>query len=236
MRILIDDAACEPSPEVLVVLLTGTFSEPEDFHREGFVTALRERGVHAELALVGTPPAMVADGTIADALHEAVVAPGRARARSRVWLAGISLGGLAALACASRHEADLAGLVLLAPYPGSRDMIREIDAAGGLALWRPEPGARPDAERDAWAWLATRGKGSLPAYLYYGESDRFAEGQRRMGDALADGHMQTVSGGHDWPTWRRAWDAFLDAHVARLSRAPRDARFAAANRDAGACA
>lgn len=223
MRILIDEAACEPSPEVLLVLLTGTFSEPEDFRREGFVAALRERGVHAQVALVGTPPAQVADGTIAGALREAVVAPSLARGRSRLWLAGISLGGLAALAYAARHEADLEGLVLLAPYPGTRDVIREIDAAGGLASWRPGFDATADAERDAWTWLATRGRGPLPAYLYYGESDRFADGQHRMGEALAADRVHRVPGGHDWPTWRRAWDAFLDGHAASLSRAPRAA-------------
>jgi len=223
MRILIDEAACEPSPDVLLVLLTGTFSEPEDFHREGFVAAVRERGLHARLALVRTPPAQVADGTIADALREAVVAPSLARGRMRLWLAGISLGGLAALAYAARHEADLEGLVLLAPYPGTRDVMREIDAAGGLAAWRPEAAATADAEREAWAWLAARGNGGLPAYLYYGESDRFAEGQRRMGEALPAGRVHRIPGGHDWPTWRRAWDAFLDGHGGSLSRVPRTA-------------
>ena len=220
MRILIDEAASAPSPDVLLVLLTGSYSQPEDFHREGFVAAVRERGLDARIALVGTPPAQVADGSIAGALLEEVVAPAFAIARRRLWLAGISLGGLAALAYAARHEADLEGLVLIAPYPGTRDVIREIDAAGGLASWRPGLGEAADCERDAWAWLATRGRVGPPAYLYYGESDRFADGQRRMGEALPADRVHRIPGGHDWPTWRQAWDRFLDGHGPTLAVAP----------------
>lgn len=220
MRILIDEPACEPPPELLIVLLTGTYSEPEDFVREGFPAAIRERGIAAEIVMVGTPPSQVADGTIAAGLREAIVKPAHARGRSRLWLAGISLGGLAALAYAARHEADLEGVVLLAPYPGTRDVIQEIDAAGGLARWRHAPAQTADAERDAWSWLAAGSERSAPAFLYYGKSDRFAAGQRRMGEALPAHHVRQVAGAHDWATWRRLWDLFLDEHAADLDRAP----------------
>ncbi|MBK7658686.1 MAG: alpha/beta fold hydrolase [Betaproteobacteria bacterium] len=132
VRILVDEDAFPAPPEdLLVALLTGTLSHPEDFHREGFVQAARDRGVRADIALVGTPAARVADGTVADVLEESLWAPARARGRRRLWLAGISLGGLAAMAYALRHPQAVAGLVLLAPYPGSRDWLRRMDAEGG---------------------------------------------------------------------------------------------------------
>lgn len=215
MRTLIDTATTEPDPPLLIVLLTGTYSEPEDFVREGFPAAVRERGIAAEIAMSGTRAAEVADGSIVASLHEGVIRPARARGRSRVWIAGISLGALAALAYAAHHEAEVEGLVLLSPYPGTRDVLREIDDAGGLAHWRPQVAATGDVERDAWWWLASRGE--WPAvHLYYGTGDRFADGQRRMAQALANRNVRALDGGHDWPAWREQWSLFLDEHGAAL--------------------
>lgn len=214
MRILLDDP-CGPPPELLLVLLTGTYSEPEDFVREGFGHAVRERGLAAAIAMVGTRGSEVADGTIVDRLRDEVIDPARARAIKRFWLAGISLGGLAALAFAARHEADIEGVVLLSPYPGTREVQREIGESGGLSRWRHQPAPQVDVERDAWSWLASRGDRPR-VHLYYGTGDRFAAGQRLLGEALPERDVHAVEGGHDWPTWRRLWSLFLDEHGAAL--------------------
>lgn len=215
MRILIDIASSRPDPALLLVLLTGTYGEPEDFVREGFVAAARQRGIAAEIAMIGTRASEFADGSLVGCLHGQAIAPARARGCRRVWIAGISLGGLAALAYAARHEADVDGLVLLSPYPGTRDVLREIDAAGGLASWHPENAEGSDSERDAWSWLARRGA-HPPVKLYYGTGDRFADGQRRMAQALPKGDSQAIDGRHDWPAWRKQWELFLDRHGAAL--------------------
>ena len=217
MRILFDHP-CGPPPELLLVLLTGTYSEPEDFVREGFPDAVRERGIAAAIAMAGTRASEVADGTVVDRLRDEVIEPARARGIRRVWLAGISLGGLAALACAARQEADIEGVVLLSPYPGTRDVQREIGDAGGLASWHPEPAGQVDVEREAWSWLANRGDRPR-VHLYYGTGDRFAAGQRLMGRALPDRDVRAVEGGHDWPTWHRLWSLFLDEHGTALGAA-----------------
>lgn len=214
MRILIDEAQPGDSGELLVALLTGTLSQPEDFRREGFVQAARDHGVRAEIALVGTPAARVADGTVAEVLARTLWEPARSRGRRRLWLAGISLGGLAAMALAFRYPQPVAGLVLLAPYPGSRDWLRRMDADGGLESLAGPPREPPDAERDAWSWLANAGaRAAPPTYLLHGESDRFAEGHARIARALPPAHVEPVEGAHDWPTWRRAWDRFLAVHA-----------------------
>ncbi len=216
-RILIDAAKPGAPGDLLVTLLTGTLSQPEDFHREGFVQAARDRGVRAEIALVGTPAARVADGTVAEVLERSLWAPAHARGRRRLWLAGISLGALAAMALAIRHPQPVAGLVLLAPYPGSRDWLRRMDAEGGIEVLAGPPREPPDAERDAWSWLANFGARAVPpTYLACGESDRFAEGHARIARALPPAHVDRVEGAHDWPTWRRAWDRFLAVHAPEL--------------------
>lgn len=209
MRTLLEPAHDGACPDVLLVLLHGSFSEPEDFAREGFPRAAREAGVHAELVMAEARAAWFADGSIVDRLDASVMQPAAARGRSRIWLAGVSLGALAALGYAARRAGALAGIVMLAPYPGTREVLNEIDAAGGLARWQPNVPERGDLEREAWAWLRAGGHGALPVFCYHASGDRFAEGQRRIATTLGPGASRELPGAHDWPTWRALWGAFL---------------------------
>ena len=208
MRTLVHASVEGAPPRRLIALLTGSYSEPEDFVREGFAAAVAEHGVAAEIVMAEMRAAWFADGTIVSRIRDSIVVPARIRGFRRIWLGGISLGALATLSYAARHESDLEGLVLLSPYPAARDVLREVDAAGGLARWQPRIPAEGDLEREAWRWLAARGN-SLPVFCYYGSQDRFAEGQRRMAAALEPSRVHELPGGHDWTAWRAYWGEFL---------------------------
>jgi pimeloyl-ACP methyl ester carboxylesterase len=199
-----------------MALLPGTYSEPEDFVREGFPQAMRAHGIQAEVVMAELRAAWVADGSIVGRIEEHVVRPGRSRGHTRIWLAGISLGGLAALGYAARNAGSIEGIALISPYPATRDVLREVDSAGGLASWHPEIPPEGDLEREAWRWLATRGDEAPAVVCYYTSGDRFADGQRRMADTLAPGSARVLPGGHDWPAWRALWDAFLADRKAML--------------------
>ncbi|MGZ5598285.1 MAG: alpha/beta hydrolase-fold protein [Usitatibacter sp.] len=209
MRTIIDTAAHGTGSTVLIALLSGTYSEPEDFVREGFPQALREHGIGAEVAMAEVRAAWFADGTIVERIRERVVRPARDRGRSRIWLAGISLGGLAALCYAARHEADVEGILLISPYPATRDVLREMDAAGGLGRWKPVIPPGGDLEREAWLWLAASRDSRPPVHCYFASGDRFAAGQRRMAETLAPERVREIPGGHDWVAWRALWTEFL---------------------------
>ena len=210
MRTIIDTAReGGDAPALLMALLTGTYSEPEDFVREGFPQALRAQGIHAEVVMAGVRAAWVADGSIVERLDEHVVGPARSRGRSRIWLAGISLGGLAALGYAARRAASIEGIALISPYPATREVLREVDEAGGLERWASEAPPEEDLEREAWHWLATRGDGAPAVLCYFASGDRFAEGQRRMARTLDPAFTRELPGGHDWEAWRALWEAFL---------------------------
>ncbi len=195
-----------PSPLVLV-LLSGTYSEPEDFVRQGFVEAVEARGIAAEVVMAQTRAAYFSDGSIVRRIRDHVVVPARERGGERVWMTGLSLGALAALAYVARHGRDVERLALLSPYPGTREVLREIDAAGGLAAWTP-PRLGEDAERDAWSWLR-RADGSIPVECHFASGDRFAEGQRRITRCLPQAAVHEVAGGHEWKDWRGMWIDFL---------------------------
>lgn len=209
MRTLTDGPPAPGRPAILLALLSGTYSEPEDFVRAGFPDAVRARGIDAEVVMAEVRAAWFADGSIVGRIEEAVVRPARARGHDRVWLAGISLGGLAALSYAARHEQDVAGIVLISPYPATREVLDEMEAAGSLGEWQPVIPPGGDLEREAWLWLAQRDDGGPPVHCYFASQDRFAAGQRRMAGTLPPERVRELPGGHDWKAWRALWDAFL---------------------------
>jgi S-formylglutathione hydrolase FrmB len=209
MRTIIETADSATRPALLVALLCGSFSEPEDFVREGFPAAVRSQGIDAEVVMAEARAAWFADGSIVRRIRESVVAPARARGHSRIWLAGISLGGLAALCYAARHEEEVEGILLISPYPATREVLREMDAAGGPGRWKPVIPPEGDLEREAWLWLAHREPGRTPVHCYFASGDRFAPGQRRMAQVLDPASVRELPGGHDWPAWRALWDEFL---------------------------
>jgi pimeloyl-ACP methyl ester carboxylesterase len=216
MRTITDATHAGPRPALLMALLSATYSEPEDFVREGFPQAVRAHGIDAEVVMAGVRAAWVADGSIVSRIDETVIGPGRSRGHSRIWLAGVSLGGLAALGYAARHADGLEGIALIAPYPATRDVLHEVDAAGGLDRWHPAIPEGGDIEREAWLWLARRGESAPAVHCYIASGDRFAEGQRRMAATLAPGTTRELPGGHDWAAWRALWEAFLSDRRALL--------------------
>ncbi len=209
MRTIIHTADPRSGSPLVIALLSGTYSEPEDFVREGFPAAARANGIGAEVVMAEVRAAWFADGTIVERIREHVVAPALERGRTRIWLAGISLGGLAALSYAARHESDIEGILLISPYPATRDVLREMDAAGGLGRWKPVIPPEGDLEREAWLWLAASRGGRPPVHCYFASGDRFATGQRRMAEAVAPERVRELPGGHDWAAWRALWTEFL---------------------------
>lgn len=225
MRTLIFDAGAGERAELCIALLSGTYSQPEDFVREGFPEAVEARGIAAAIVMAEVRAAWFADGSIVERIHDHVVRPARARGHPRIWLAGISLGALAALCYAARHEADIEGVLLISPYPATREVLREMEKAGGLALWKPVIAPQGDLEREAWLWLRDRAADGLQVHCYFAGGDRFADGQRLMARTLSPNHVCEIPGGHDWPAWRRLWDEFL----------AREPRLLTARYDPGPC-
>ena len=214
MRTIVHSAGSGTS--LSLALLTGTYSEPEDFVREGFPAAVTGHGIDAEIVMAEVRAAWFADGSVVERIREHVVLPALQRGRSRIWFAGISLGGLAALSYAARHESEVAGIVLISPYPATRDVLNEMEAAGGPGRWKPAIPPEGDLEREAWLWLASAADGRPPVHCYFASDDRFASGQRRMAQTLPPERVRELPGGHDWPAWRALWIEFLERDRAVL--------------------
>jgi len=135
-------------------------------------------------------------------------------------VAGISLGGMTALACAEAHPELIEGVFAVAPWPGPRPLWSGISAAGGLAAWAACQPETHNDERRVWRWLG-RGPTGCEVVIGYGRRDRFREGQQQLSAALPPERRLVVDGGHDWPTWRALWEQFLAGYASRWrARAP----------------
>lgn len=187
------------APQALV-LLPGAQMQPQDIVAAGLPELLAASGAALDLVL----PALHLDPTGAvDAVQRlrAEWLQPLAESHERVWLGGISLGGLLALRAAQCDAAGLAGLLLLAPYPGSRLTTNAIARAGGLRAWVPTAAQDADPEFQLWRDLRA-GRPDLPAFIGWGRDDRFADTIGQLADRLPQAQRRVVDGGHDWPAWR----------------------------------
>jgi pimeloyl-ACP methyl ester carboxylesterase len=193
-----------------MVWLPGAYHAAHDFVAAGFAQAVRARRAALDLIFIDLELAHVGDRSALQRLRSDIVLPARAAGVS-VWLGGISLGGLFALDYAASHPEELGGLCLLAPYLGNRILTGEIARAPGLAAWQPGDLAETDEERRIWRYIKTRQPGSRPLYLGFGREDRFAATHELLAAALPAGCVDVIAGGHEWPTWSRLWENFLDS-------------------------
>jgi len=219
LRVLTDMASPGQRAPSLMVLLPGALETPETLIGEGVVAAVRARGLALDLALVDPGLCTIneaTDGSVGRQLDSLLV-PARQEYRS-LWLGGISLGGLMALAHAARHPGRVDGMFLLAPYPGNRLLTGAIEAAGGPAAWAAASAVdEADDEECAWRWLAQNGQSGKPEiHFAHAGADRFAAGQRMMAQLLPAQRVELIAGAHDWPSWRKLWNNFLDRNGGRF--------------------
>jgi pimeloyl-ACP methyl ester carboxylesterase len=194
-----------------LVLLPGAYQAPEDVLDADFVGALRRRDIDADLSCVDLEPESLTDRGVLRRLRDEIVGPSRALGYAETWLVGISLGGRLALDYLSSYPQGVDGICLLAPYLGNRIVAGEIVRAGGLAGWSPGELAPDDDERRIWACIKTLPELPQRVYLGFGREDRFAQIQTLMAAVLAPEACQIIAGAHDWSTWRRLWELFLES-------------------------
>lgn len=192
----------------LMVLLPGAQMQPEHYAGAGFFDAVARRGLALDLVAVDLGPEPASGGAPLASLQAHVLVPARVRYR-RVWLGGISLGGLLALAHAADTPGAADGLCLLAPYPGSRLTLNAIERAGGVDAWQPTAEQIADPEFRSWRWLK-RPPAGFPVFVGYGTEDRFAGGMQRLAERFPPAARCAVAGAHDWPVWQQLWGHFLD--------------------------
>jgi pimeloyl-ACP methyl ester carboxylesterase len=206
-----DEQTCGTPARHLIVLLPGLRDLPADFVDEGFVQAVRERQLDADITLLDAHVGYYNERQIVSRLQSEVIAPARAKGYESIWLVGISLGGLGSLLYTWAHPQDITGVYAMAPYLGDKAMVKEV-IDGGLAQWRPGVPDRLGSEAWQLAQAYLNSAPGLPqGFIGYGESDRFAGANAVFATALPPGHRYVAAGGHDWGAWKSLWAQFLDS-------------------------
>jgi pimeloyl-ACP methyl ester carboxylesterase len=216
-----DTLACQIRPDTLIVLLPGAYDKPQDFLDQGFVAAIREQKIAADVQLVDAHIGYYNQQQILQRLQSEVVEPARKKGYRRLWFVGISLGGYGTLLYSMKNPNEIDGFFVIAPYMGQRDLPALIERQGGLKTWLADNESHVDA--DLWRWLrqyGLNGSERPAAYLGYGAQDRFAQPNGVMVQVLPLDHRFVIAGGHDWVTWKQLWALFLaKAPFPRLSLA-----------------
>lgn len=193
----------------LLVMLPGMVMQAGAIFDAGFADAIAQRALPLDLLAVDVSGIGLEATSTWNALQDQILTPERARRRS-VWLGGISLGGLAAMAQVAARPGVVNGLCLLAPYPGSRPSVNVVQRAGGVDRWQPSAADLRDPELRVWQWLKSPPQ-DLPVFIGHGRDDRFADRIQQVADRFPADARHTVAGGHDWPAWLPLWQQFLDA-------------------------
>jgi pimeloyl-ACP methyl ester carboxylesterase len=213
-----DNIAClhYPAPggeaDILLIMLPGAGIGAGDFAEQGMVAAVQNLAPSVEVIVAHPDMGLYLEDGVTEVLHHAVVEPALARGRTRIWLLGISLGGMGALLYASAHRRHIEGIILLAPFLGTRGTIAELTRAGGLTNWSATTSAATEPEQRLLTWLQAQlaKPDATPAlYLGYAAQDRFAPAHKLLAALLPPAHIAIAPGGHDWPSWSALWHQLL---------------------------
>ena len=201
--------------DTLVVFLPGHRSLPEDFAAEGLVDMLRKNRPRVDSLAAGATLGYFIKESLPERLREDIILPARARGYKKIWLVGISMGGSGALWYLKKYPSTVQGVLLLSPFIADKDVVKEVESAGGLAKWEPRsPLDKKDYQRAQLLWLKSylNPNPALPVLaLGFGDSDRFRLSNRMLAGILPAGRVVTVPGGHDWKTWAGIFEKFVRA-------------------------
>lgn len=204
----------------LMVLLPCAYGTPEDFQREGFVSAVRDRALPVDMVLADLNLECITNGTALTSLRDSIISPARKAGYSNIVIVGISIGGFMALSYADHFPGEVDKICLIAPYLGNRMITNEIMVAGGILNWSRNDIESNDHERRIWSWLKNYfDHHTTLIYLGYGSSDRFAAVLKIVADQLTSNHVKIVDGGHDWTTWSTLWNQLLDDSITFIEKA-----------------
>lgn len=211
MRTLLD---CESTTRAatLLVLLPPANASIDDLVQHGFVDAVRASNVAVDILLAEVTAQQVMNKSAVAALRDEVIIPAQMKGYREVWLAGISIGAFNALHYVAAFADDVAGLCLIAPYPGTGDILREIKNAGGIDAWAKAPGSSRVDERAWWHWLwneSNAGTRTASIYIGLGQDDRFIVGQRLLASLVPANNLDEIAGDHSWPVWCELWQRWL---------------------------
>jgi hypothetical protein len=208
-----------------VVLFPGIGGKGSDYETRGFLDEVWERGFEASMEVLDVKPSLYLGGRIIELVKTEVIEPAKAEGFEEFYLVGISLGGHGALLYATEYPEDIDGIVIIAPFISGNLASGAIDKAGGLDTWEDCPFLAWPHACNLWKSLkdyVSDSRNQRKVVLGFGTEDIFVDQCRILADVLLPEQVFTVSGGHDWATWKRLFiktaDYFLELKIQRETK------------------
>lgn len=203
------EASRSSSNKVLVVILPGRGDDVANLKASGIAESIQAEMPEADVVLAGITFAYYMEGRMPQRLREEIMLPARERGYQEIWLVGASMGGMGALMYDREYPGDAKGLVLLAPYLGSKKVLEQINQSGGLQNWEagPVPAMvdRNNFDRELWrylkTWQAQGNSRSKDVWLAYGDKDKLKAATPPLQKLLPPDHVFVRPGGHAWVVW-----------------------------------
>lgn len=212
--------AANQSPHRLVVVLPGRGDDLASLQRTGIARIIQNAWPDADVVLTGLTMPFYRQGRAVTRLHDEVIAPASTSGNRKVWLLGISLGGMGALLYEHDFPGQVEGILLLSPYLGDTSIQDQVRAAGGLNKWNSGPlqPLSPDTfQHEIWTTLKSISETpnrENAIWLAYGENEPFRTSIELMSPILPDENVVMLPGRHNWTLWTTAVDKLTE----RISR------------------
>lgn len=198
--------------------LGGTLRCPVNVHRcfqkEGFVDAVQSRNLPYDMLAPNTHMGYYQERSLIERLRADVIQPARAGGYDKVWIVGVSMGGLGALLYLKAHPEDIDGVVVLGPYLGDSEILDEIAAAGGVQRWKPGVYDPVDQwQRMLWDWLKrypNLDPDSTPIIMGMATDDLYCKGHKLLAATLPPDRVIETGGKHRFKTFKGIWDKVLE--------------------------
>jgi len=123
----------------MVIVWPGYGDDLAALKRSGIASVIQSKLPDAEVVLVELPLPYLMQGRGVRRLHEEIVSPAKQRGFRDIYFAGASMGGMGVLLYEREYPNEMRGLILMAPFMGDPAVMKEVEAAGGLAQWNPGP-------------------------------------------------------------------------------------------------
>ena len=198
----------------LMIVLPGRADNLSALSRSGIAEAVQTVWRDSDVVLVElTLPYYI------ERLHEEVVVPARKQGYRHIWITGASMGGMGALMYDAQYPDTVDGLILLAPYLGEKDLIAEIEAAGGIRNWQAgafDATTNAGFTRALWQHLQVGAEApgrARAVWLAYGDRDRLRYAMPAFESLLPPEQVLHVKGGHSWSVWTPATRQILQRQV-----------------------
>lgn len=198
---------------ILLLMLPGAKNTPQQLVDGGFIRALRERHLPVDVLALDAHVDLYLDRADIEQLLHRTLDEVRRHGYRHIWLLGISIGGTGAMLCAVQRTPEIEGVFLLAPFLGTRGIIAEVEAAGGLHGWQAGEIDARDQERALLEQIRCspfNTEGFPLFFLGYGSDDRYRGASILLSACLPQQRVSVAPGGHDWETWIVLWRALLD--------------------------